>query len=1499
MKQEYDFSKGVRGRFYRDMAEFRLPKPSSHDRWEGPSGRLCKFIVGEAERSLNAYREQPRLVREHARSELDTAQGGYAHRQLYELVQNSADALLGADKEGRSVLVRLSKRFLYCADNGTPIDEDGVEGLMFDRMSNKRNTAAIGRFGRGFKSVLRVSDAPEFYSRSGSFRFDRERAVRRIAKVAPAESYPVLRLPEPLDSQQARTEDKELQELMQWANNIVRLPLKPRVYGDLAKQLAKFPPEFLLFVDHVQYLTLECEDGAREFTLEQQDGELRLDTGAGHARWCRFDETCEFSAEARADWHLHDEVDEVPISWAVPLDRLDRPGHFWAFFPTDTASLVAGILNAPWKTNEDRQNLLPGPYNEELIDEAARMVAEALPELATKDDPARHLDALPRRREAGDSKQADLLRERLFSNLRDAAVVPDQDGTARLIKDISYPPRELTNAGDTKALECWEAYSGRPRDWLHHLAMRRNRMAAINRLSPPRWDGDENQTVHQESIETWLEALAKGKQGEDARLASKAAIRTAVVSAFDVEACDLGRIVLTANGGLASPDSDRLFIDDGLLDDGNAQDRASCVHPKLVADTATLSRLKKLGLKPPSPDRAFRLAATQVVEGGEGVSDERHRRFWVAARRVPSTEAALDIIRKCNRWGEERWRSRLRIRTVAGSWVPLDSALFPGPIVSGEGNSDDAATVDMDFHDRDRDLLKRVGVTDAPHDGRDLSTEMCFSEYLDLSRERFKNRDLPKNPQTNPLKFKWTEGSGPLDVLSNLPGQARAAYTDALLSLDGTYPPWSMHHETQQHLYPDLPRESLTIRQLRKAGRVRTRNGAILPFADALGESPKSPEALHVLLRHPNADKIKEAFGLAAPTPVISGEGDATPLVDIWPGLRQYLTSRRRQCRLVPCERIRVIDQSRECVFLAPDVYLAGAVQNGSRSELQLVVDQLGLDLTAAQVDAVALRRTPTEIEERRSTVRQRSTDAERLLAAVGEVKLRRGLPDSLLAVLEQGGEPLSGVEIAEAAIATFHTDALRQYRWALDPLGPPVQWAGSAPAVRFVQSLGFPPDWAGERSSRLAPFLEIPGRYRLPDLHDYQNTIVGNLREMLCRGSGSPERRGMVSMPTGSGKTRVTVQAIVEAIRDGNFLGGVLWVADRGELCEQAVEAWRQVWSGIGPHEKHLRVSRMWAGQPRPLPVAEHHVVVATIQTLNARMTNGQDDYDFLRDFVLVVFDEAHRSIAPTFTTVMEEIGLTRRQGAEEPFLVGLTATPYRGYDEDETRWLANRYGGNRLDAGAFRSDDAEDVIQELQSTGVLAQADHEVIEGETFSLEEILGRLKDSHQELEKWKELPWLPQSVEDRIARSAKRTQRILEAFGEHIRPDWPTLIFATSVEHAKTLAALLNREGIRARSVSAETETRTRRRIVEEFRAGEIRALVNYGVFREGFDAPKTRAIIVARPVYSPNLYFQMIGRGLRGPLNGGDERCLILNVRDNIESFDRSLAFSELDWLWA
>ena len=260
----------------------------------------------------------------------------------------------------------------------------------------------------------------------------------------------------------------------------------------------------------------------------------------------------------------------------------------------------------------------------------------------------------------------------------------------------------------------------------------------------------------------------------------------------------------------------------------------------------------------------------------------------------------------------------------------------------------------------------------------------------------------------------------------------------------------------------------------------------------------------------------------------------------------------------------------------------------------------------------------PPDVDEQRAAIRELATDAERLLKAVGESALRRHLPESLLAILDRGTAPLMGVAVAEAAIATHHTGTLKHYRHVLDHLDPPRQWAGSPRAVDFVRSLGFSAKWAGDRNVRRAPFVEVEGPYSLPVLHDYQKTIVTQVRNMLRGVDGQPEqttsgaatsavlghqrandrgRRGMLSLPTGSGKTRVAVQAIVEAMRHDGFSGGVLWVADRDELCEQAVEAWRQVWSSIGAQGARLRISRLWAGQPSPRPTSDPHVVVATIQ--------------------------------------------------------------------------------------------------------------------------------------------------------------------------------------------------------------------------------------------------------------------------------------------------------------
>ena len=978
------------------MADNKNGSPTADD-WAGPDGELGTLIAEQARKTLNAYRKQPHFVTRDANQEEDTARGGYAHRQLFELVQNSADAL-ASTQDGGHIVIRLTDAYLYCADNGRSINLPGVTALMFSHMSPKRGSREIGRFGLGFKSVLGVTDMPEFFSRSGSFRFDRGRSRSRIQEaLRDTVRCPALCLPDPIDPCEERDKDDTLRELMGWATNVVRLPLEPGAHGDLREQMDSFPPEFLLFVEHVNKLTLN--DGQSELgrilELENVDGEYLLADGET-SQWKLFKCIHSLSSDALADRRSLDDGDEVLICWAAPLDRLTEPGYFWAFFPTQTASLVAGILNAPWKTNEDRQNLLAGPYNDELIDAAAEMVAKKLPELSTREDPARHLDALPRRHGAGDSEQVDRLRKQLFFNLNGREIVPDQDGELRPAGEISYPPKELTDGQVNVApFERWASSPGRPSDWLHHKALTRNRLATIDRLYPPRWPG-QSPAAPRAMIAEWLKALVKDQEPENFVGASKAAIQTAALISPETRLRNgLGDIVLTASGGWQAPDPERLFLPDEASDSGDTLTPNSFVHSELTSDRDTLAALKELGIKPPSPESNFELIAKRVLSSWEKPEETPlWLEFWTQARKV---EVALvqGIIRKHGSWG-----SGPRVRTRSGGWQPPHSVLLPGEVVPGDGNRDDDATVDTDFHEPDSELLRSLGVTGAPYDQPDLSPESWFQDFQRRQRNAFtsEGRALPQTPRWGYLNFASTSGSGPLDVLTALSDEGRARYTCALLSLDATYKPWEMWHDTRD--YQKLPCESPAIHMLREEGRIQTANG-VVPFADALGPQPKSPEALHSLLAHPKAEKIKEAFDLTEPIPEFIGEEDAVPLTDVWPGLEEHIPEYRKTCQLIRCERILVAGQEKECIRHATDIYLTDTVGDDDYRELRLVSRELELGLDERQLEAVLRYEMRREIEERRAAVRECSTDAERLLEAVGEETLRQGLPSSLLAILE------------------------------------------------------------------------------------------------------------------------------------------------------------------------------------------------------------------------------------------------------------------------------------------------------------------------------------------------------------------------------------------------------------------------------------------------------------------------------------------------------------------
>ena len=209
-----------------------------------------------------------------------------------------------------------------------------------------------------------------------------------------------------------------------------------------------------------------------------------------------------------------------------------------------------------------------------------------------------------------------------------------------------------------------------------------------------------------------------------------------------------------------------------------------------------------------------------------------------------------------------------------------------------------------------------------------------------------------------------------------------------------------------------------------------------------------------------------------------------------------------------------------------------------------------------------------------------------------------------------------------------------------------------------------------------------------------------------------------------------------------------VLWLADREELCEQAVQSWREVWKTRGPAEP-LRISRLWGStNDRVEDVQErNHVVVATFQSLVRRVE--QTKFDWLTRAACVVIDEAHGSVTPSYTTILNQLGLTPR---ETPIpLIGLTATPFRGGAEDgsaETTRLVRRYGGRRFDHGVFSEDGS---YPRLRRMGVLSDAEFARLDGVSFEL---------SETELEQFRQFDRLPANVEARIGRDHGRNDRII-------------------------------------------------------------------------------------------------------------------------------------------
>lgn len=1531
-------------------------------------------------RRLRGYKEEPTRIQEDAGGEEAVLAGAYGYRQILELVQNGADAFLELKPDeqtdqvcGRiAVLLRGSK--LYVANTGAPLSEEGLNAILGSHVSGKRG-AQIGRFGLGFKSLLKFEGCIDlFTSVGGDIRFDPKRCKEELCKEFYIERAPGLRLAWPLPHGE-RLSDPVLGKLT-WAETIIRVEIgTERLVRHVRDEIKKFPSEFLLFFPRTLTLTLDDEeDAVRELRRSVEHDETKLIDGDHVSAWRLFEANVKITDQDAINdaTHIHARS-SVPISWAVPIEgRREESGRFWAFFPTKTQTYIPGILNAPWKLNSDRNAIIDGEWNKVLMLEAAKLVAGALPSLTSAEDPARSLDAFPRQLERKDEDAAPLV-EALWTLLESAEVIPDGTGTLRQAQRLERHPIDDQSLASSW---CQLADEQLNRLVVHDSCYLRQRGSRLKALADRLTQKQDASSTNLEPmrLEEWFNHVAS--------TAPDAALKVLGLAETYRDKCgnkdwywvrELLKIIPTQKGTLeipkrvilareGAPAPDLLPIADEILRVKDAE--------RILKDVMGLRELD---------DKVW---TTELSD----LQTSNPARFWELLRRAPA-EVRSAFVRD--------HRDSVKVRRRDGHWVRFDQTLLPGPIVSEfDADANKKILIDDEFHSEDQAVLLDLGVSSildgqiGPSSYHELPRKRLIDEWLEACRKSYRE-EYKNSASTNYLEPKSLSMPLGYSLLTELEGASRVRLTMLLLGqlVEGLYvTPVSFGHATNNR-YPDIkvqhplawfvlhngsvelgtqtvplrviverrdlsflkrlpdwlkieraleylcdpfPGVAVSSSQIRcfwervfealasqrqvaenereEIWNAAARDGSV-PSEVTFADGPISIREVYVTSSHELAHRARASelnvvvLDLLALDLWVSAGAqelskilkpswdslDGTPerLHNVFPEVESILHEdwkARAVCRRVNGLQLRIGERSTPTPCLMWDRTLiidAGQLMVLSRTErLKLLVTEADSAGWLQYQLNEALKRLGDEgVDRRRAEVARGHTLADRLLRAIGN------RVEPLLACL---GSPVQNLElvrnssplqIAELVLGQRGPAALIELRDAMkeEGLEPPKRW-GTADARTFVESIGFPAEFAASRDFRRDPELMVSGPIDLPPLHDFQDEVFEALNLLLQ--SSTARRRAVVSLPTGGGKTRVTVEAAVRLVlRPEGSSRTALWIAQTDELCEQAVQAFQQVWVNHGAPHTSLRIARLWGGNPNPTRPQENEpvVVVASIQTLNNRF--GTSDLGWLEKPGVVVIDECHHAITPSYTRLLrwldsEVSRANEDQPKEEPPIIGLSATPFRTDDEESIR-LARRFDRRWLPA------DQEQLHERLRRRGVLSRASYEPLESGASLTGDELARLEQTTT----WEGLDFenLLESINQRLGGDHRRSELLTDFI--RTSQERSILFFANSVAHAEEMAARLNVVGVGAAAVSGETPTAARRYFLKRFQNGEIKVLCNHSVLTTGFDAPKTDMVLIARQVFSPVRYMQMVGRGLRGELNGGTAECRIVTVMDNLGRF--------------
>jgi superfamily II DNA or RNA helicase len=351
--------------------------------------------------------------------------------------------------------------------------------------------------------------------------------------------------------------------------------------------------------------------------------------------------------------------------------------------------------------------------------------------------------------------------------------------------------------------------------------------------------------------------------------------------------------------------------------------------------------------------------------------------------------------------------------------------------------------------------------------------------------------------------------------------------------------------------------------------------------------------------------------------------------------------------------------------------------------------------------------------------------------------------------------------------------------------------------------------------------------------LRPYQVDALAAVHAAWDRGVQRPA----VVAPTGAGKTVMFSHLIKDELTEFTDMRAIVLV-HRDELADQAIDKLRQV-------APDLHVGKVKADSNE----ITADVVVASVQTLARPSRLAQlvaTEKDMQSPFGLVIVDEAHHAVAPTWRRVLEELGAFNPESGTQ--CVGFSATLARG---------------DGIGLGSVW----QEVAYAISLTRLIRRGHLADVRGVRVTVEDLnLAGVRRTGGDYQAG--------ALSDALLESSM-TQVVAQAYLEHAK-DRPGVVFTPTVDSAYEVAEALEDVGITAAMVTGTTPRDDRRRIYDEFRTGATQVLVNCMVLTEGFDAPWASCAVIARPTQSAPLYTQMVGRVLR-PWPGKTD-ALVLDV---------------------